>query len=174
MSTESLDFFLHLPSEKPRIAKAQPTETLAEVLRRMGVLLDDESHLFISHGDSDDSEADSDEDSLEPVSASATLAAAGIRHHSHLHCHRCHRIEVSVNFQGETKTRKFAPNARIARVRRWALRAFQLTGPAASDFILQLCGSDQGTRPNQDLAELVTPGTCSICFDLTKEVTPQG
>lgn len=174
MKTESIDIFIHQAGEKAKITTAQPEETLATVLQRAGITLDDEMHLFVSHGDNEGDESDLDDDTVEPVSAGMTVAAAGGKHHSHVHCHKCRRIEVTVNFQDKVKSRKFAPNARIARVRRWALNAFGLTGPAASDFVLQLCGSDKSPRPNQDLAELVAPGSCSICFDLTKEVTPQG
>lgn len=174
MNTETIAVFIHLAGEKPQIAKLQPTDTLAEALQRAGIALDEQMQLFISHGDTDEGDADTDEDALDAVPSATTVAAAGIKHHSHVHCHRCRRIEVSVNFQGQTQIRMFVPNSRIARVRRWAQRVFRLTGPSAGDFTLQVCGSDLGTRPNQDLAEFVVPGTCSACFDLTKELTPQG
>lgn len=174
MNTETIDIFIHRAGEKPQIAKIQPNDTLADALQRAGIALDEQMQLFVSHGDTEEADADTHEDALDAVPPGTTAAEAGIRHHSHVHCHRCRRIEVSVNFQGQTQTRKFAPNARIARVRRWAQRVFRLTGPSAGDFTLQVCGSDRGTRPNQDLAEFVDPGTCSACFDLTKELTPQG
>lgn len=174
MNTETIEIFIHLAGQKPVVVNARETEVLSEVLKRAGIAPDPDMHLFASLGDQEDQDSDTDDDEVEPVQAALTLYAAGIKHHGRVHCHHCRRIVVTVNFQGQSKDRKFAPSARIARVRRWALKAYKLTGPAAADFVLQLCGTDKSPRPNQDLADVVAAGTCTVCFDLTKEITPQG
>ena len=170
---EGIEVFIHPAGGKPVTVRVNPSDTLAQVLARASITPSADEHLFISAANDDAAEVGGEEDADEPVSHHTKAADAGLQHHGHVHCHPCRRIEVTVNLD-KAKSRKFAPSARIARVRRWALRAFELSGPAASDFVLQICQSDQRPRLNQHLAELVKQGTCSICFDLVKEVTPQG
>lgn len=169
MSVDSIDFFIHEGHQPPRLAKAQGDELLETVLRREGVALDDDGHLFVS-----DAEVDEADEEPEPLPAGLTVAGAGIKRHSHVHSQRCRRVQVSVNYQSRTEQRMFSPNAQIRRIRRWAQNTFGLTGPAAGDFVLQPCGSDIDAGLQQRLAEFVRDQTCSVCFDFSKEVTPQG
>ncbi len=169
MSADSIEFFIHDGHQPPRLAKARGDELLEAALRREGITLGDDIYLFVS-----DAEREDEAEEPEPVPSGLTMAAAGVKRHSHVHCHRCRRVQVSVNYQSKTEQRKFAPNTRIRRVRRWAQKVFGLTGPAAGDFVLQPCGSDVDAGLQQHLAEFVRDGTCSTCFDLSKEVTPQG
>lgn len=173
MSSESIEFFIHDGHQAGRLVNASITETLEAILRREGIALDEAFLVFVSDA-ADGAEADDAADEPEPVPPGCTLATAGLKHHGHVHCHRCKRIQVSVNYQSKTKERAFAPNARIRRVRRWALKAFGLTGPAAGDYVLQPCGSDVDAGLQQHVAEFVRDHTCSACFDLSKEITPQG
>ncbi len=173
MTTDSIDFFIHEGHQPPRLAKARGDETLEAILRREGVALDDDVHLFVSDAAADD-EADGEPDEHEPLPPGLTMTAAGVMRHGHVHCHHCKRVQVSVNYQSKTKERLFAPHARIRRIRRWAQKEFELTGPAAGDFVLQPCGSDVDAGLQQHVAEFVRDQTCSVCFDLSKEVTPQG
>lgn len=170
MSTDSIDFFIHEGEHPPRLAKGQGDELLEIVLRRERVTLDDEVRLFVDDAESDDEAAEESE----PLSAGLTVDGAGIKRHSHVHCQRCHRVQVSVNYQSDTKKQMFAPNAQIRRIRRWAQESFGLTGPAAGDFVLQPFGSDIDAGLQQRLAEFVRDDTCSVSFDFSKEVTPQG
>jgi len=174
MTTDNFEVFIYPAGGKPVTATANPTDTIAQVLAQAGITPAPGEHLFIGEAVDDGADVVGDDDADEPHAPHTTVADTKLRHHGHIHCHPCHRIEVTVNFNGPPKSRKFAPSARVARVRRWALKAYDLTGPAASDFMLQICQSDQRPRLTQHLSELVKSGTCSICFDLVKEVTPQG
>lgn len=171
MSVDSIDFFIHEGHQPPRMAKAQGGELLETILRREGVTLDDDVSLFVSDADAEVDEAGEEP---EPLPVGLTVAGAGIKRHSHVHAQRCRRIKVSVNYQSRTEQRMFSPNALIRRIRRWAQKIFGLTGPAAGDFVLQPCGSDVDAGLQQRLAEFVRDKTCSVCFDFSKEVTPQG
>lgn len=171
MSTDSIDLFIHDGHQPPRLTAAHGDESLEAVLLREGIALNADVYLFV--GDSDDA-ADEDADEPEPLPHSLTVAGAGIKRHSHLHCQRCRRVQVSVNYQSRTEQRTFSPSVPIRRIRRWAQKTFELTGPAAGDFVLQPCGTDVDAGLQQRLAEFVRDQTCSVCFDLSKEVTPQG
>lgn len=50
-----------------------------------------------------------------------SLVAKAIGDKGHVHITRCRRIEVTINFNGKSKSRRFSPAATIARVRRWAV-----------------------------------------------------
>lgn len=170
---ETIEIFIHPAGEKPQITSVEASDTIAQALAKAGIVVSPEDHLFVAGSEDDNAEVVGDDDPDQPVLLSARVGDVGLTRHGHLHCHPCRRIQVTVR-KDETKTRKFAPTARVARVRRWALKAFGLSGQAASDFVLQLCDSDQRPRPNQHLSELAQSDTCSICFDLVKELTPQG
>ena len=45
--------------------------------------------------------------------------------------------------------------------------------PRPADYVLRACGTNEQPRSDTYLGELA-PATCSLCFDLVKEVTPQG
>ena len=170
---ETIEIFIHPAGGKPQIATVEASDTIAQALAKAGITVAPDDHLFVAGSDDDNAEVVGEDDQDEPVPHSTRIGDAGLTRHSHVHCHRCRRIEVTVR-KDDSKTRKFAPTARVARVRRWALKAFGLSGQAASDFVLQLCDSDIRPRPNQHLSELTQPGMCSICFELVKEITPQG
>lgn len=92
-----------------------------------------------------------------------------------MHCHHCWHVVVEVNFGGKTKRHKFSPATTIAVVTEWARKKFpNLDAAAAAEYVLQICGTTAQPRSDEHLGELVAAATCSICFDLVKEVTPQG
>src|ERR1700683_373865 len=55
------------------------------------------------------------EDSDEPVELHRKLSECEIRHRHHVHCHRCHRVKVSVFYNGE-KHESFPPSATVTRI----------------------------------------------------------
>lgn len=91
----------------------------------------------------------------------------------HLHCHRCHQIQVSVAFN-TTEARDFPPSATVGRVKEWADKTFELKGQDATDFGLQVSGT--GARPDEDIhiGTLVKPGHCQLQFTLARKKLVQG
>ena len=80
---------------------------------------------------------------------------------------------MDVNFGGQTEQWKFSPATTVGVVTRWARRKLRIDDAAAADYILRVCRTDEQPRSDKYLGELVS-ATCSLCFDLVKEVTPQG
>jgi hypothetical protein len=91
-----------------------------------------------------------------------------------VHIHKCRHVAVEVNFNGETKRRRFSPAATIGVVSQWTRKKFHLDPAAAAEYLLQFCNSTKQPRSAEHLGELVEPPKCSVCFDLVKEITPQG
>ena len=87
----------------------------------------------------------------------------------------CRRhVVVEIAFNGKTKRHKFSPSSTVATATQWARKKFRLDPAAAADYVLEICGKTEKPRPDKHLGELVKAGTCSLCFDLVKEITPQG
>jgi hypothetical protein len=179
MANEELEFFLHGQGTKPKVVVASPGDTLREVLIRMDVIKESQDDILVFVGECEEAlrEPDDAEDGADqhaPVDVSLTLEVLEIRRHRHVHCHRCRHVAVEVNFGGKTKHRKFSPAATVGVVAQWARKKFHLDAAAAAEYVLQVCKTTDQPRSDEHLGELVEASKCSICFDLVKEVTPQG
>jgi hypothetical protein len=180
MVETQLEFFLHCRGAKPKVVSAAVDETLRGALVRAGIIQEGESDVLVFVGESQEALAEPDEledgaDEHAPADASLTLEALGIGHrHRHVHCHTCRHIATGINFGGKTKRHKFSPATTVGVVTQWARRKFRLDPAAAAEYVLQLCGTTEQPRSDTHLGELAERGTCSLCFDLVKEITPQG
>ncbi|MCL4239727.1 MAG: hypothetical protein KJ048_00090 [Dehalococcoidia bacterium] len=116
------------------------------------------------------------EDADEPLAPNARLDAVGIVHRGRVHVHRCRRVAVSVNFNGDTTGEDFPPSATVGRVKKWAVskKAFNLQSVDATEHVLQMCNSS--TRPDEDvhIGTLVTAPDCRLCFDLVAKQRVEG
>jgi hypothetical protein len=179
MAGEELELFIHSQGAKPKIAVAHPHEVLRDVLVREEMIKQDQDAVLIFVGEweealSEANEIDNGEDTHNPVDVLATVEVLELHRHRHVHVHKCKRVAVEVNFNDQTKRHRFSPATTIAVVTQWARKKFKLDGAAGAEYVLRICNTDQQPRPSTHLGELVTPPTCAICFDLVKEITPQG
>jgi hypothetical protein len=84
-----------------------------------------------------------------------------------LHVHRCHRVTVTVAFNGESETRPFGPARTIEAIRKWAaLVAFKLAPTDAAEHVLQVAGTTNRPDPDTHVGALVSCPDCLIHFDL--------
>jgi hypothetical protein len=179
MANQELELFVHGQGAKPKVITAAPGDVLREVLVRSGVIRPEEDDILVFIGECDEALAEPEDteeaaDQHAPADVSLTLEVLELKRHRHIHCHRCRHVEVEVNFSGKTKRHKFSPATTIAVVTQWARKKFRLDSAAAAEFVLQICDSTDQPRSDVHLGELVAPPKCSICFDLIKEITPQG
>ena len=114
------------------------------------------------------------EDRDEPLSMDLTLADAGIKDRTRLHVHTCPRIKVTVNFQNKTESHPFAPSTTIKVVKKWADKAFDLSGVDAKEHALQLCNSSERPADDVHIGSLVKPRECELCFDLVPKQRVEG
>ncbi len=179
MTTQQLEFFVHGQGAKPRSMSAAPHETLRELLIREKLIREDDTEIFVFVGECEealveDIEIEEGEDRRAPVDINLTIEVLELERHRHVHCHTCRHIGIDVAFNGKTKRHKFSPSTTVATAAAWARKKFRLDPAAAADYVLEICGTTDKPRPDKHLGELVKAGTCSLCFDLVKEVTPQG
>ena len=111
------------------------------------------------------------DDAHEATDPNQTLAALGLHHGGHVHCHRCHRVTVSVNYEVHTKRHRFSPATTILTATGWAKKKFSLTDTDAQRFVLQICASTQQPRADEHLGEIVKGHDCNLCFDLVPDET---
>lgn len=90
----------------------------------------------------------------------------GIKRGCRLHIGRCRKIAVSVNFLERTIEHKFAPGARVRKVKAWAVEKFKIDPKDAGEHVLRLCGSAREPATDTPLHELTQGRECSVCFDL--------
>ena len=114
------------------------------------------------------------EDTEEELKHNSRLKDVGICHRKRLHLHRCHKIEVTINFNGEAKKLPFSSSTTIARVKQWADAKFELKGVDATEHILQICKTS--IRPDEDIhvGALVKHPDCNLCFDLVPKKRVEG
>jgi hypothetical protein len=115
------------------------------------------------------------EDADEPIGENSILGehagAAGIK----THLHRCHKIDVSVTFNGKTVQHRFAPGATVARVKRWAAEEkFGMTAEEVSEHVLQIAGTQNRPTPGTHIGALTSAPNCKVAFDLVPDQRVNG
>jgi hypothetical protein len=178
MEGQEIEHFVHAPGGKPKVAIAAPGDTLRQVLIRLEVIREgpDELQIFVGECEEALREPDEVEDGADehgPVDIDLTIAVLEIHRHRHVHVHKCRHVAVEVNF-GKTKRHRFSPNTTVGVAAEWARRKFHVDQALAAEYVLQLCNSLTQPRSTEHLGDLVDGTTCSICFDLVKEITPKG
>jgi len=179
MAGEAIELFIHSQGEKPRVAVAAPHDVLREVLVRAEVITEGREELLVFVGEWEEAlnepdEIENGEDSHAPVDFLMTIEALELHRHHHVHVHRCKRVAVEVHFNGIAKRHRFSPATTIAVVTQWARKKLKLDPAAGAEYVLRICGTTEQPRPSEHLGELVEPPVCAICFELVKEITPQG
>jgi len=179
MESQEIEHFVHAPGGNPRVAVAAPGDTLREVLIRLEVIREqpDGLHIFVGECVEALREADDVDDSADghpTVDIDLTLAVLEIQRHRHVHAHPCRHIAVEVSFGKKPRRHRFAPNTTVGTAAEWARRKFHLDPALASEYVLRFCNSVEEPRSTEYLGDLVKGATCSLCFDLVKELTPKG
>jgi hypothetical protein len=176
---QQVEYFLHGQGTKPKAAFAASGDILREVLIRLEIIREEPDGFQVFVGECAEAlrepgEVDNGADEHAPVDIDLTLAVLEIHRHRHVHVHRCRHVALEVNFGKETKRHRFSPNTTVGVATEWARRKFHLDPAVASEYVFQLCGSLTQPRSTEHLGDLVDGTTCSICFDLVKELTPKG
>ncbi|HEX4826339.1 MAG TPA: hypothetical protein VFV19_18710 [Candidatus Polarisedimenticolaceae bacterium] len=179
MADQNVELFVHAQGAKPTVATGSAAETLRTVLVRAGVITGEGGEVYVFVGECGEAltELEDVEDGVDkhdPADVNLTLEELDLRRHRHVHVHKCRHVAVEVHFSGQTKRHRFSPATTIAVVTTWARRKLHLDPAAAAEYVLQLCNSTERPRADRHLGELVQAAVCSICFNLVREVTPQG
>lgn len=110
----------------------------------------------------------------EPCGTDIRIEHGGVKHGSRIHVSRCRHIEVTVHYQDKTEMRRFAPGAKVHRVKHWAVHEFKLAHTDAAEHVLQICGGTDRPAGDTPLHTLLKPNSCALCFDLVPEKRIEG
>lgn len=99
----------------------------------------------------------------------------GIKRHSHIHCHRCRHISLTVTYNGQNKDRKFAPSATGKRILKWAIKEFEISESDAANLVLRI-NSPLGEilQSYGHIGSFVHFPHCKITLFLTPNIQVQG
>ena len=113
------------------------------------------------------------EDTDEPLDPTNVLANV-VNNNGHIHLNYCRRVEVTVNFAGKEKARKFAPSATIQAVRQWAVgpNGFDLPAKERPKHEVGVCGTGNLAERTDHVGTLATD--CSLCLNLAPKDRFQG
>lgn len=178
LEVKELEFYVFAKGASHVLAGG-PDKTLREVLVGAEILKEGKSEdvlVFVGEctlalDEPHDAEDGTDEDA--PVDIDLTLEVLELHRHKHVHVHHCRHIAVTVDFTSAKKHR-FSPSTTIETVTRWARKKFDLSGPSADEFVLQISGTTIRPGMHEHLSQVVQGHECSITFDLVKEGTPKG
>ena len=116
------------------------------------------------------------ENSEVPLSLEAKIDEVGLKPRSRVHIHRCQRVEVTVNFNGDEKKGFFPPSATVDWVKRWAVGkdGYDIPTADAAEHALQVCNSPE--RPDEDvhIGTLAKFSDGTLCFDLVPKQRVEG
>lgn len=163
METKEIELYVHTDAHhEPKLVKINPEANVEEFLAAIAPGSHHEFHLFV-------------EDEEEPKDRNHRLCDCHVHHRKHVHCHRCRHVHVGVTFNGDERKHEFVPSTTIARVLKWALKEFRLTGQDAARKVLRLT-----PQPNDPLAEDAHIGSfakapkCDVELSLTDDVNVNG
>lgn len=145
--------------DKPDIFEDElPSDTsvgdILAALERHGIKPEPDTFLFV----------EDDEDGYDLADRNTKVKA--IKRGCRLHIGRCRKIAVSVNYLERTIDHKFAPGARVRKVKAWAVEKLKMDPKDAGEHVLRICGSTREPATDTPLHELTNGRECSVCFDL--------
>jgi hypothetical protein len=168
-----VEIFVHAEGRMPVPVKVLLNESLEDILKLAGI--EPKAELNVFCGESVEALSQSaqaeglEEDKHEPVSMKQTLDKVEIGKPGHIHCHRCKKIKVTVNYKEKTVIRQFSPATRIQTITVWARKQFGLTDIDADKMILEIDSTNERPRQSQHVGELVNYPDCKIVFSLVPE-----
>ena len=147
-----MELFIHSPGrEDPELIEIEA----GALVRALLIDPDPEARVWLEETD-------------EQVDLDVTLEQAGIHHHRHVHRGHCHRVDVTVRFNGLNHERAFGPATRIRAVHRWACgpHAAKLSPEQAAAHVLAVPGADHFLEDSVHVGSLVAGHSCSVTLDL--------
>lgn len=98
---------------------------------------------------------------------------AGIKNRVHVHCHRCKKVKVAVEYNGQSITLHVAPSATAKKILKKAAKDFKISDGDAADLLLKL---HDGTvlQPTDHIGSFVAFPHCHLKLLLTANKQVQG
>ena len=134
---------------------------LHDALRAAGVAVDDETIVFVDEIE-------------EPLPKERHHRAHHLRHGSRVHVGRVREVHVGVNFMARTIERRFSPGARVAGVKKWAVKELGVPATDAAEHVLQIHGTADKPSPDTPIHQLAHRHGHRLDFDFVPEKRVEG
>lgn len=110
-----------------------------------------------------------------PLNKSSIAGSMGIDKRSHVHCHRCRKVEVVVSYNGREESISFPPQTKSEKVFQKAIKEFKISNSEANSLVLRL-GNGQGEILQEDdhIGSFVSYPACHLILYLTPKKQVQG
>ncbi|WP_156123701.1 hypothetical protein [Flavihumibacter sp. ZG627] len=97
----------------------------------------------------------------------------GIKKKVHIHCHRCKKVSVTIEYNGQTITQNVPPSTTAKKILKKSAKEFNISDGDAADLLLKL---SDGTvlQPGDHIGSFVAFPNCSISLLLTANKQVQG
>lgn len=113
------------------------------------------------------------EDEETPKNKGDHLAHIGVKDKSHIHCHRCKKIKVSVSYNGQSFEHAVEPSLTAKRIKKKAGEKFGISVSDLADLVLQL--PDESVLQDHDhIGSFVSFPECKIHLNLIPQNLIQG
>jgi len=162
----NLQIYLHGENEaSPKLIEISEGASLREIIEIY-------QHEFANSGQAEEINIYL-EDEGEALEKHHSLKDAGIKHRSHVHCHRCKKVEVTVIYNGDDKSFEFSPATKAKNVLKKAINAFGISESDAHDYLLKL---DDKTvlQPDDHIGSFTSSPRCQVKLFLTAKKPVQG
>lgn len=171
-NNDEIEIFMHREGRAVEVLRLSKDSTVEDAMSRSGIDLVAQD-LYVFSGEVDqllDEDEQAETTSLAP-NARAGHGQAGI---THLHCHTCRSVRITVNYQSGTKSRSAPPTTTVAAVLAWARQVFSVSGQDGQSVELHLCEDQEALDESRHIGELTRPGSCELCFNLCMKPRIQG
>jgi hypothetical protein len=168
VTMSEIDLYVHSAKDaEPRLIKVEEEILIDELIRKIveaGICegTHEEMLIFV-------------ENETEALNKEHSAKHCGLQHRHHVHCHKCHRIQVGVIYNGVEKKEAFAPSTKVKRVLKWSVDAFNLKGADAENKVLRLAVPPETELSNDaHLGSYAYAPGCRVKLCLTPPIRFQG
>lgn len=115
------------------------------------------------------------DDADSPLDKSSTAGSMKIDKRSHVHCHRCRKVEVVVTYNGREEKFSFPPQTKAEKVFKKAIKEFKISDSDASNLVLRLDnGQGEILQDDDHIGSFVSYPACHLSLYLTPKKQVQG
>lgn len=168
----SVELFLH-GAGRPVVIDAQPSDVLHDVLAKHDALPREGEFVYVGEVRDAKDDPDTEHDEQAPADLALTLRDLDLPIKRHVHTHVPRIIAVTVEFNGQSPHRVFAPHTTVETVLAWAKHRLHIDPAAGAELVLEMVPGGEVPRMDAYLSDLAH-GCAKLTFKLVKEINPQG
>lgn len=163
---KTVQIYLHGENNRdPKLVEVSEEASVKEVINKY-------QQEFPNSGNTEDVEFFV-EDEEEHRSKDEIGEKGGIKRKNHIHCHRCKKVSVAVEYNGQTITLNLPPSTTAKKILKQAAKKFNISEGDAADLLLKLADATV-LQPGDHIGSFVSFPHCSISLLLTANKQVQG